>query len=36
MRGKASITAAFFDPLPDNELDAWEGRERDDTSDDVS
>lgn len=24
MRGKATVTAAFFDALPDEELEAWE------------
>jgi len=24
MKGRARVTAAFFDPLPDAELDAWE------------
>jgi prevent-host-death family protein len=24
MRGKARVTDAFFEPLPDEELDAWE------------
>ncbi len=24
MRGKATVTPALFDPLPDEELDAWE------------
>jgi len=23
MRGRAKVTAAFFEPLPDDELDAW-------------
>lgn len=25
-KGKASLTPAFFDPLPDEELRAWDGR----------
>jgi len=25
-KGKAALTAAFFEPLPDDELKAWEGR----------
>jgi len=25
-KGKAAITPAFFDPLPDDELKAWDGR----------
>ena len=25
MRGRAKVTAAFFDPLPADELKAWEG-----------
>ena len=24
MRGRAKVTAAFFEPLPDDELDSWE------------
>ena len=24
MRGRASVTDAFFEPLPDEELEAWE------------
>ena len=24
MRGRARVTAAFFQPLPENELDTWE------------
>lgn len=26
MKGKARVTGAFFEPLPDEELDAWEDR----------
>ena len=26
LKGKASITDEFFDPLPEEELKAWEGR----------
>ena len=26
MRGRATVTDAFFEPLPPEELDAWEGR----------
>ena len=25
-KGKASLTAAFFEPLPDDDLKAWDGR----------
>ena len=25
MKGRAKTTKAFFDPLPDEELEAWEG-----------
>jgi len=25
MKGKAAVTAAFFEPLPADELDGWEG-----------
>jgi prevent-host-death family protein len=25
-KGKAALTPAFFDPLPDGELRAWDGR----------
>jgi len=25
-KGRAALTAAFFDPLPDEELAAWDGR----------
>jgi prevent-host-death family protein len=25
-KGKAALTPAFFDPLPDDELQAWDGR----------
>ena len=25
-RGRAALTGAFFDPLPDDELNAWHGR----------
>lgn len=25
MKGKAAVTAAFFEPLPASELDGWEG-----------
>ena len=25
-KGKAALTAAFFDPLPEDELKAWDGR----------
>jgi len=26
LKGKAKLDDSFFDPLPDEELDAWEGR----------
>jgi antitoxin (DNA-binding transcriptional repressor) of toxin-antitoxin stability system len=26
LRGKVKVTRAFFEPLPPEELDAWEGR----------
>ena len=26
MKGKAHVTREFFEPLPSEELDAWEGR----------